>query len=219
MSKTSIFKLQIGIILLFLVASINTYSGEEEKYHFRQTRWGMSQEDVKKAENGEPDHKLSGRSTLMWKAELLGEQVAVVYTFAYNKLVRAKYMFVKYSPLMQMAYNSTNGSPKKLLPGMVLLDYYKFEKALIEKYGKPYKQFSGAPKEVINNKSNDPEVLRKQVSMIEDAIRAKKTFWYSQWKTKDTLIILLLRGDKGEMLMEIGYSNTTLSHLENKVPL
>lgn len=217
MSKTSIFKLQIGIILLLLAISTNTYSSEET-YHFRHTRWGMSQEDVRKTENGEPSPEFSHGSTLVWKAELLGEQVAVVYTFTFNKLVRAKYMLAKYSPSIQRTLYSI-ASPRKLFPGEFIVDYGKFEKALIEKYGKPVEHYLGAPKEVVENKSNDPETMGKQTSMIDEAIRANKSMWYSKWKMKDTSILLLLRGDSGDMNFEISYSSTALSHLEEKAPL
>jgi hypothetical protein len=219
MNRTSVFRLQVGVILLSLLAlGTNTYSAEEkETYHFRQTRWGMSREDVRKAENGEPNPEFSHDTTLVWRAELLGERVVVAYTFVFNKLVRAKYMLVKYSPPLQRILYSA--APKQLLPGEFILDFDKFKKALIEKYGQPDEHYLGAPNEVVENKNNDPETLSRKTTMIDAAIRANKTAWYSKWKTKDTSILLLLRGDSGHMNFEIGYSSTSLKQLEEKAPL
>jgi hypothetical protein len=214
--KKSIRKIQIGLMLaLILFSNNNTYASQEEEYHFRHTRWGMSQDEVKKAENGEPDPKRSKGSTLVWKAELLGENVLVAYTFAFNKLVRAKYMLLKYFSWSKTLYPSL--TPKKPLAGECIVDFEKFEKALIEKYGKPEKQEARFSKEIdiVNDKRADIEDLE----VMEDAIRNGKGFWASTWKTKDTQIVLILYGKSGEINFEIGYSSIKLVDLEKEAPL
>jgi hypothetical protein len=175
----------------------------------------MSQEEVKKAENGEPDPKRSKGSTLVWKAELLGENVLVVYTFAFNKLVRAKYMLLKYFSWSKTLYPSV--PPPKPIVGECIVDFDKFEKALIEKYGKPEKQEARFSKEIgiVNDKRSDIEDLE----VMENAIRNTKGFWASTWKTKDTQTVLILHGKSGEINFEIGYSSIKLMHLEKEAPL
>jgi len=44
-----------------------------------------------------------------------------------------------------------------------------------------------------------------------------QTSWYSKWETKQTLIILLLRGETEEMKFEIGFKRIDLSDQEYKV--
>jgi len=55
--------------------------------------------------------------------------------------------------------------------------------------------------------------------MIEELIRTGKLAWYAKWKTKDTSILLILHGDRGELAFEISYSSIALSRLEKKPPL
>jgi len=44
-----------------------------------------------------------------------------------------------------------------------------------------------------------------ELIILENAIRMGQTSWYSKWKTKRTLIILLLSGEAEEMKLEIGF--------------
>jgi hypothetical protein len=182
-----------GTSVCLLTSTNNGYPDEEQEYQFRHTRWGMSQSEVRLAENGEPEPDFSKGPTLVWKGELLGEQAAVVYTFAFNKLVRAKYMLAKYSSALQgTLYRLV--SPKKPSAGEFIVDFGRFEKALIEKYGKPDESYQGAPKQAHESIGTDPEAMDNAMAMIEEAIRTGKLAWYSKWKTKDTSILLILHG-------------------------
>lgn len=127
MTKTSRWKMQKALILAFVLTSAHIAStAEEAGYDFRHTRWGMSQQDVRGAENGEPEANFSKGSNLVWK--LLDEPVVVVYTFAFNKLVRAKYTLAKYSSALQRTLY-LNLSPKKALLGEFIVDFGKYEEA------------------------------------------------------------------------------------------
>jgi len=57
-----------------------------------------------------------------------------------------------------------------------------------------------------------PDVL--ELIIQENAIRVGQTSWYSKWETKQTLIILLLRGETEEMKFEIGFKRIDLSDQE-----
>lgn len=208
--------IQIGIMLLLILGnnSINFLAAEE--YHFRHTRWGMSQEEVKQAENEEPYSGFSGKN-MVYKSELLGENVLVVYTFAFNKLIRAKYMLLKYFSQSQQKRFAKNSTVKNPFPGECIADFGKFENALIEKYGKPESQNVRYSKEIdVNNKNRTDE---EDLEVMENAIRRAKGYWSSSWETKDSDILLLLHGKGGDLVFEISYSSINLQHLEKDVPL
>jgi hypothetical protein len=219
MIRDSNLKLQVALLVvaLFLAYSGSAYSAEGQEYHFRQTRWGMTQEEVRKAENGEPNSKLSDGNHLVWTTELLEEQVLVVYNFAFNKLVRAKYVILKHNPTLRRILRPTVSPPSDTA---FISDFEKFENALTERYGKPSKEYLGAPTEVHEDKRTDNEALRAQTNMIREAIQDGKTAWYAQWRVKeDTSIILIVGGKSGEMTFEIVYASIALRSLERKAPL
>jgi hypothetical protein len=49
------------------------------------------------------------------------------------------------------------------------------------------------------------------LEIIANAIHSGQISWYSEWRTKDTLINLLLRGEEGEMKFETGFQSVDLS--------
>ena len=169
--------------------------------------WGMSQEELMQAEKGLPDPEISKGGTLMYHSEILGEKALTAYTFASNKLIRAKHMFSKYFPpdAQRLLYPSL--PPKTPLLGECFRDFEKFGKAIMAEHGKPY---STTHHEFPDR--NEADVLGLIIE--ENAIRSGQTSWYSQWKTKDTLIILLLRGEAEEMKFEIGFKSADLSDQE-----
>jgi len=169
--------------------------------------WGVSQEEVIKAEKGTPDPEISKRDTLLYRSEILEEKTLTAYIFASNKLIRTKYMFSKYFPpdAQRLLYPSL--PPKTPLLGECFRDFEKFGKAIMAEHGKPY---STTHHEFPDR--NEADVLGLIIE--ENAIRSGQTSWYSQWKTKDTLIILLLRGEAEEMKFEIGFKSADLSDQE-----
>jgi hypothetical protein len=190
MIRDSNLKLQVALLVvaLFLAYSGSAYSAEGQEYHFRQTRWGMSQ-----------------------------EQVRVVYNFAFNKLVRAKYVILKHNPTLRKILKPTVSPPSDTA---FVHDFERFENALTERYGKPSKEYLGAPTEVHEDKRTDDEALRAQINMIREAIQNGKTAWYAEWRVKeDTSIILIVGGKSGEMTFEIAYASIALRSLERKAPL
>jgi len=166
--------------------------------------WGMSQEELIKSGEVLPDPKISKRDTLMYHSEILGEKALAAYIFASNKLIRAKYMFCKYFPPDAQRFLYPSLPSKTPLLGECFRDFEKFEKAIIAEHGKPYLTTHFELPDRI-----DTNVLGLIIE--ENAIRRGQASWYSQWKTKDTLIILLLRGESEEMKFEIGFKSIDLS--------
>src|SRR3990167_7456377 len=66
-----------------------------EQYNFRKTRWGMSIEEVKKAEIEKPSVEGDGKSghILGYKNTIDGKDVMVGYTFMNSRLVQSSYSF------------------------------------------------------------------------------------------------------------------------------
>src|SRR4030042_6115822 len=93
--------------------------------------WGISQEELMQAEKGLPDPEISKGDTLMYHSEVSGEKALTAYTFASNKLIRAKYMLSKYFPpdAQRLLYPSI--PPKQPKVGECFRDFEKFEKALM----------------------------------------------------------------------------------------
>ena len=207
----------IQILLIILMLSlISKITFAEEGYGFRHTKWGMSKEEVMNNENGDPLPDFLGK-TLAYKSELWGENVLIVYTFQFNKLIRAKYMLLKYFAKSQQKRFAKNSPLQNPFPGECIADFGKFENALIEKYGKPVSQDVGYSKEIdVNNKNRTD---REDGEVMENAIRQAKGYWSSKWKTEDTDILLLLHGGKGDLAFEISYSSINLEHLEKDLPL
>jgi hypothetical protein len=175
----------------------------------------MSQEEVKKAENGDPDPKLSDGNSLFYKSEVLGEKALIIYTFAFNKLVRAKYMLAKYRSPDEQKLLFAVIPPQKPIAGEWIYDFFKFEKALKEKYGEPEKRHIVHPKEMDENTSDRD--MGKAIEIMEKALRNDDKFgWSSLWKTKNTMIILILHSKGGRIIFEIGYSSIKLKNVEKE---
>ena len=89
--------------------------------------------------------------------------------------------------------------------GSCFRDFEKVSKAITADHGKPYltshHELPGR---------NEADVLGLIIE--ENAIRSGQTSWYSQWKSKDTLIILLLKGETEEMTFEIGFKGIDVSN-------
>ena len=169
--------------------------------------WGMSQEELVKGGKGLPDPEISTRDTLLYHSKVLGEKALTAYIFSSNKLIRAKYMLSKYFPPAAQRLLYPSLPPRTPLLGECFRDFEKFEKAIIAEHGKPYlTPDHGHPDRTGVN------VL--ELIILEDAIRRGQTSWHSKWKTKHTLIILLLRGESEEMKFEIGFKRIELSDQE-----
>jgi hypothetical protein len=116
-------------------------------------------------------------------------------------------MFSKYFPPDAQGLLSPSLPPQTPLFGECFRDFEKFEKAITAEHGEPYSTMGhGHP--------DRTDVNVSELIMLEDAIRRGQTSWYSEWKTKDTLIILVLRGEGGEIKFEVGFKSLELSEQE-----
>lgn len=85
------------LILLFAVLSFAAYgcnrSGEDERFDFRNTHWGMSQEKVKASEATPPGDVRP--EVITYSGEFEGRPAIVGYLFDDGKLVRAGYLMTE----------------------------------------------------------------------------------------------------------------------------
>jgi len=183
---------------------------QPQNYDFRHTKWGMSMQEVKERENGEPIDKFSKGDVLIFTSTLLDEKVLVVYTFAFNKLVRAKYMFAKYSDSLWRVF--WRSFPKeKLIAGYLILDFEKFKKELTEKYGEPLEERWPLYKDY-----HDLLKGEEGLEVLEKAIKERKAGLFAKWMTDKTNILLAVFGEEGQIQFAIDYRSRKLERLEKK---
>ncbi len=176
-----------AIFVLIIFSAWSAWAGE---FDFRKTRWGMSESEVLKTEDGTPtpsgvkdvigftDKKMGGISTF------------VFYIFAQGKLVRAVYSFTE-------EYVNDNH---------YIDDYKKIKKILTEKYGKPLRD-----KMIWRNKlyQNRPQDWGQAVSIGH-------LTYHADWKTKKTFIRMTLRSKNLRVKHDLVYTSNELGQLLNQ---
>ena len=160
----------------------------EEKYDFRQAKWGDSISQVKATEEGEPQQQ---DNFLMYEDNVANLNATAFYVFAYDKLVRAGYIF-------QESHSNRN---------QYINDYSNIKNVLKETYGSPKKD-----DKKIWSKSlykNDREDWGLAISIGHLTI-------YSSWENEDTDILLSLLGDNYKINHKVEYTSKRHSELEKK---
>jgi len=181
-----------------------------QDYDFRHARWGMSMQEVKDVENGEPISEFSKGQVLFYTSTLLDEKVGIAYFFAYNKLVWAKYMLAKYSDSLWRVLFSSFPRPKLAL-GNFIEDFDIFKKELTAKYGEPLEEKWGIRKD-----SHDLPNGEESLEVFEKALKRGEGGIFSKWMTDKTKILLIVYGSRGDIAFEIGYYSRELEGLEKK---
>ena len=115
----SILKVCLLFLILYPVGAIAEEFTKDKGFDFRKTKWGMSQEEVLKAE-GIPAKKIS-KEIIFFKTALSKRNAEIEYHFSNGKLEKASYVIYEgyYAP--QKHRN----------------DYLMFDEILEKKYGKP----------------------------------------------------------------------------------
>lgn len=172
------------LVVFFVVASV---AWADEQFDFRNAKWGMSREEVKKTEQ----EKIVGEdeNTIGYESGLAGKGVLLVYIFVEDKLVRAKYV---------LAEDFTNKN-----------DYYdgffdNVKKLLTEKYGKPSK----------NDKIWRNNLYRNDRQNLGMAIAVGHFLEFSKWSTPSTDIIAFIHGNNYKISTGIEYVSKEFEKLE-----
>jgi len=162
-------------------------------FDFRKSKWGMSVAQVKATESNNPvvHEKCEKSSTVVFYEDTIaGLQSLVVYIFAYDKLVRAKYMITE---------EHTNKTE-------YLSDYENLSSKVSEKYGKPAGEHTFWHNDLYKNDHSKWGL----------AISIGHLSKFTRWKTSNTNIDLSLCGDKSKVELGIEYSGRQLQSLEEK---
>jgi hypothetical protein len=156
--------------------------------NFRKTKWGMSKKEVKKTETGKivrDDEKV-----LVYNGIVSNIDALIVYIFASDKLVRAKYMF----------------TPKHTNKNDYLIDYDNVKETLTKKYGSPQPDDS-----YWRN-----ELYKDDYSEWGFAVSLGHLTYSSEWETENTKILLMLSGENYDIDLNAEYSSKALKYLEEQ---
>lgn len=158
---------------------------------FRNVSWGQSTEEVIRAEGRAPEHQEAhGKKALLVYQDKVGTyDCDVVYIFAFNELVRAKYV-----PTTEHSNNNA-----------YLDDFDTWADMLSGKYGKV---------EAKTYWSND--LYRSDRSEWGMALAVGHLSKYAKWDRPDTVIILALNGENFKVSLSVEYSSVKLEQLEKE---
>lgn len=183
-------------LMLALSAVVSICAANAPAYDFRKTTWGMTAAQVISSEKQAPvtTYSDTGRFVMIYPARVGDYDCQLVYIFAKNQLVRAKYLFTD-THKHNIAYIS---------------DFNELDQLLKQKYGDPL-----GPELVWGDRktheTTDPQLLAKAVA---DGDLLLFGWWWP--KGDRTWVIHSLDGGH-PMEHFIEYSSRALESLENEV--
>ena len=157
-------------------------------FDFRKTNWGMSKEDVKKAELGHLANQ--SNNVLMYSEKVAGKDVLIGYVFIADKLVRSRYTF----------------SEQHTNPNLFINDYMEIKEILTDKYGQPVED-----KPVWSN-----QLYRNSPQDWGTAVSAGHLSFVTHWDTPATSIFHILKGDNFKIVLITEYESKELRMLEKQ---
>lgn len=157
-----------------------------ENFDFRKAHWGLGKARVKKIENEEIIQE--DDNLIAYEGSVLGLDCYIVYIFAQNKLVRAKYVFIN-------KHSNKND---------FIDDYATIKNALIKKYDKP-------SADEVYWKNN---LYKDDVEGWGMAVSAGHLVYYSSWESGSTQVFSSLTGENYDISLQIEYSSIKLKELE-----
>lgn len=177
--------MRLFILLLVLVTSSESIA---EDFTFRNTKWGMSIDEVKQSEKlkvAQEDNELLG-----YKTRVIDKDVLLAYIFVNTKLVRAKYV---------LAERHTNSND-------YLIDYNDFNSILTKKYGEPEED-----KTIWRN-----DLYQDDPSEYGTAVSVGHLLKYAKWQTLSTSITSILTGENFNVTVGVEFQSKKYGELENK---
>lgn len=170
-------------------ASLNSSPPEPSEETFRDTKWGMTIEQVIEKE-GQPSERKD--DLLIYNDELVGGKykASIYYIFVDNELVRAKYIFRD---------EHTNDNE-------YLTDYLSIVEVLENKYGNPVEHNYAWSNDLYKGNRNDYGM----------AIAAGHLTVYHIWKNNTTQITSMLDGDNYKIVHQTEYKSRVLESKEEE---
>jgi hypothetical protein len=173
----------LAILILSLVLTKNVCWGSD--YDFRQTRWGMSHNEVLASEEIEPVEKSD--NLIRYNTEVLGKNVDLLYSFVDDKLIGASYRL----------------NDNYLVSDHFIRTYSEFQKALREKYGQPKE----------DNITWVNNLYRNAESRRGLALSLGHVIYESAWETTNTTINCSLREQNYNVLCQVEYLSKEFNYL------
>jgi hypothetical protein len=159
---------------------------------FRNCLWGMTKKAVIKAE-GITESALAYNDDNMMASSstIAGLSCNIIYIFAYDKLVRAKYYITE---------SHTNNNI------FIEQDYPKLKTLLSSKYGQPIDEGTDWSNDLYKDDPQD----------WGTALAYGHLSFHTQWETEATSIYLYLSGDNFKVTFGIEYTSKEWGNLEKK---
>ncbi len=172
---------RIAFVIAFVVVLAGaTQAFAKESFDFRNTRWGMSQAQVRASESGKPFQEFANAAGFIYDKNVAGMKCSIAYVFVENILVRARYTFhEEHSNLDQY-----------------IVDREKLHNILSKKYGDP----DNDETIFIANKEYYSRNRDKIGRGFATGDINRRSFWHTAW----TDIYLYLSGDnyRNELFVE-----------------
>ena len=168
-----------------------------DRTDFRNTRWGMSKDQVKAVEVSELGQEINdlggtiGIDALGYKTRLLNLDTLILYVFANDKLVRAQYRIVE-----------THSNKNDYID-----DHSLVKQAIRGKYGDPDRDD--------NIWKND--LYKDDRQQFGFAVGYGHLVYVAQWKTDHTSITQVLQGENFEIEHVVEYGSAVHGHLEEEL--
>ncbi len=157
---------------------------------FRQTRWGMSMDEVKASEGSSPDYKGTvtgtGAEYIGYDTQLMGNDAIVVFYFGKDGLYQARYIWTE---------KHSNDS-------FYINDYNDVKKQLTKKYGNP----------LFDNESWDTSAHESYYKDRKgDALSYGYLSYLTYYVTDRTAIMMSMDADNYKVSFIIDYAGKTVS--------
>jgi hypothetical protein len=160
----------------------------QNEFDFRNTKWGMSKEQVKKTESSEIIEE--DTDSIIYNDIVSHMPVMVIYIFVDDKLVRSKYIF---------NVDHTNKND-------YINDYEKLQELLVSIYGNKFK------KQILW--IND--LYKDYYDQWGFAVSMGHLAYSSQWVNQASKILLFLSGDNFQISLVIEYQSKLLEKLDEE---
>lgn len=180
------------LIFLIYIVSLSTplRLGWCEDFSFRNSKWGMTQEEVTASEI-KMDPVEINENTIKYKTQILGKNVELIYLFSQNKLAGAAY---------KLDDNYLNSHH-------FLNTYRQFKAALNQKYGQPVEETTNW----LNDRFRNVNQKRGL------ALSLGHTEYFASWETANTKISTSLKEENYYVLCLIEYWSKEYQYLTEAI--
>ena len=176
------------LVLCCLVTLVTTHFASAQD--FRKITWGMTADEVKTTESGEP-HDVS-EGIFSYPTTVADKKAFVIYYEYEGRVLQGAYMFTE-------SYSNRN---------QYIVDYQEFKEILTSKYGNPKK----------DKTIWDIDLFRDDLDQWGFAVSLGHLAMQAEWESKTTLIRLTLKGNNYDITHAVVY--VSLEHqdyLENYI--